>query len=164
MEKQPNTAQERSLMGKWGKRLYLLSLFMLVFTGFGQMPIFKRYYLADVPGLSWTANFYVTLYIHYVAAIVFVFLCVYYLMGYLKRGLPRGPVLRRYTIRTVFIGLALISGFFLAARNMTGMDLSPGTAYVTVWAHFISSMLFLIAAATYLRKKVAPARSGRPNS
>jgi hypothetical protein len=164
MEKQLSTAQERPLMGKWGKRLYLLSLFMLVFTGFGQMPIFKRYYLADIPGLAWTADFYVTLYIHYVAAIVFVFLCVYYLMGYLKKGLPRGALLGRYVVRTLFIGLALISGFVLAARNMTAVDISPGAAYIVVWMHFISSMLFLIAAATYLRKKVAPARSGRSNS
>jgi hypothetical protein len=146
-------------MGKWGKRLYLLSLFILVFTGFGQMPIFKRYYLADLPGLAWTADFYTTLYIHYVAAIVFVFLCTYYLVGYLKRGLPRGPVFRRYAVRALFIGLVLISGFFLAVRNMTGVTFSPGAAYVTVWVHFISTMFFLIAAATYLRKKAAPARS-----
>ena len=44
--------QRQSIMGKWGKRLYLLSLFALVFTGFGQLPIFKRYYLADIPGLD----------------------------------------------------------------------------------------------------------------
>ena len=32
---------------------YLTTVFFLTLTGFGQMPIFKRYYIADIPGLGW---------------------------------------------------------------------------------------------------------------
>jgi len=32
--------------------IYLTTTFLLVLTGFGQMPIFKRYYIADIPGLG----------------------------------------------------------------------------------------------------------------
>ena len=31
--------------------LYVLTLIVMGFTGFGQMPIFKRYYIADIPGI-----------------------------------------------------------------------------------------------------------------
>ena len=51
--------------------LYLISLFFLVLTGFGQMPVFKRYYIADIPGLGWLAQFFVTHYMHYLFAILF---------------------------------------------------------------------------------------------
>ena len=34
--------------------VYLITVFFLTLTGFGQMPIFKRYYIADIPGLGVT--------------------------------------------------------------------------------------------------------------
>ena len=34
---------------------YLMTVFFLTLTGFGNMPIFKRYYIADIPGLGWLA-------------------------------------------------------------------------------------------------------------
>ncbi len=52
------------------KPLYLLLLFVMGLTGFGQMPIFKRYYIADIPGLAWLADFYATHYIHYIGAVI----------------------------------------------------------------------------------------------
>ena len=33
--------------------LYPFTLILMGVTGFGQMPIFKRYYLADLPGFGW---------------------------------------------------------------------------------------------------------------
>ena len=46
---QSNTSAT-SLPGRW---FYLISVFFLALSGFGQMPIFKRYYIADIPGLGW---------------------------------------------------------------------------------------------------------------
>lgn len=51
----------------WG---VALSIFALFFSGFGQMPLYKRYMLADLPGMAWTADYGVTLKIHYLAAVV----------------------------------------------------------------------------------------------
>jgi hypothetical protein len=45
--------------------VYLITVLFLTLSGFGQMPIFKRYYIADIPGFGWLAQFYVTHYIHY---------------------------------------------------------------------------------------------------
>jgi cytochrome b subunit of formate dehydrogenase len=30
---------------------------MLIFTGLGCLPLFKRYYITEIPGFQWTANF-----------------------------------------------------------------------------------------------------------
>ena len=42
---------------KW---LYILTFTVMAFTGFGQMPIFKRYHVSDIPGMGWSADFYLT--------------------------------------------------------------------------------------------------------
>ena len=50
--------------------LYLVSAIMLAFTGFGQMPLYKRYYIADIPGMAWSADFYITHLLHYIFSIL----------------------------------------------------------------------------------------------
>jgi len=50
-----------------------LSTFSLFFSGFGQLPLYKRYMLSDVPYMAWTADYSITLYMHYVGAIVLMF-------------------------------------------------------------------------------------------
>ncbi|MBP1724235.1 MAG: hypothetical protein H6Q44_1940 [Deltaproteobacteria bacterium] len=70
-----------------------LSGFILVFSGFGELPIYKRYMVTEIPGLSWAGDYYVNLKIHYLAAIVFVSVMVFHALyhGWLgHRGLlPR---------------------------------------------------------------------------
>jgi len=56
-----------------------LSIFILIFTGFGQMPVYKRYFVDQLPGLAWSSNYSVTLQLHYWAAIILIFISVYYL-------------------------------------------------------------------------------------
>ncbi len=148
MEEQTKVAgRSPRIMGVWGRRIYLLSLIVLVFTGFGQLPLFKRYYISSIPGMAWSADFYTTLFIHYVAGTVFVFLCVYYLTLYLtrKRGFSG-----RSLLGGVLLALILGSGFLLAVRNMSGASLAPLTAFITVWTHFLATMAFLIAGAAFL--------------
>ena len=104
--------------------LYLITTFFLVLTGFGQMPIFKRYYIADIPGLGWLAEFFVTHYIHYLGAVVLLALATYILMDYLmvKR------IARRLTVSgSIRIGLLagiVASGGLLVIRNLTGSNFS----------------------------------------
>ncbi|MDO8941789.1 MAG: hypothetical protein Q7U75_01325, partial [Desulfobacterales bacterium] len=54
----------------WMPWLYMITLVTMTLTGFGQMPIYKRYYLSDIPGLEWLADFYLTRYAHYIGASV----------------------------------------------------------------------------------------------
>lgn len=70
-----------------------LSTFILLFTGFGQMPLYKRYKIADLPGMAWSADYSITVYIHYIAALVLIFAVAYHIVyGLIKRDfaiLPR---------------------------------------------------------------------------
>lgn len=55
-----------------------LSIFILFFSGIGQMPVYKRYFVDQLPGLSWSSDFLITLHIHYWAAAALIFITVYY--------------------------------------------------------------------------------------
>lgn len=56
-----------------------LSIFVLLFTGIGQMPVYKRYNVDQIPGFAWSSDFLTTLHIHYIAALILVFISIYYL-------------------------------------------------------------------------------------
>lgn len=142
---QPQTGEGRGF-----KILYILTLAALVFSGFGQMPIFKRYYLADLPGMAWTADFFTTLIIHYIAASVFLALVVYVLVSRAMQGglMPiNGPA----WVRAFLFLVMILTGSLLVARNAPGLVLPPGLIVAATLTHVIGTMLFLISAATYFR-------------
>jgi len=56
-----------------------LSILVLFFSGFGQMPIYKRYFIDQIPGLGWSSDFIITLHMHYWAASALIFISAYYL-------------------------------------------------------------------------------------
>lgn len=48
-----------------------LSGLVLLLTGIFELPVGKRYYIINIPGLGWSADFITSLYLHYAAAVVF---------------------------------------------------------------------------------------------
>jgi cytochrome b subunit of formate dehydrogenase/copper chaperone CopZ len=48
-----------------------LSGFLLIFSGFGELPMYKRFMVTQIPGLGWAGDFFIHLKIHYLAGIVF---------------------------------------------------------------------------------------------
>jgi hypothetical protein len=123
--------------------LYLTTTFFLVLTGFGQMPIFKRYYIADIPGLGWLAEFFVTHYLHYLGAIVLLALTAYLMADYfiLKRN-SRRMTATGY-IRFSLLSGILISGGLLVIRNLTGTNFSPEFIIFLDVTHLGLVMVFL---------------------
>ena len=74
--------------------LVALSTISLFFSGFGQLPLYKRYMLSEVPGMAWTADYSVTLLLHYLGAAVLIFAVAFHAAyhGWLRRDygfLPR---------------------------------------------------------------------------
>lgn len=65
---------------RWVHWLVALSTFALIFSGFGQMPMYQRYGLTSIPGLAWAGNYSLTLTIHYIAGLVLSFAVVYHLV------------------------------------------------------------------------------------
>jgi hypothetical protein len=124
--------------------LYLTTTFFLVLTGFGQMPIFKRYYVADIPGLGWLAEFFVTHYIHYLGAIVLLALAAYMVTDHLiLKRTSRRLTVSGFVRIAVLTGI-LVSGALLVMRNLTGSNFAPGFIIFMDLTHLGLVMLFLL--------------------
>ncbi len=65
--------------------LVAISGFVLVGSGFGQFPMFKRYNIVKLPGLAWGDNYWTHYGIHLWAAAVFVAAVVFHLVYHLRR-------------------------------------------------------------------------------
>lgn len=55
-----------------------ISSFILIFSGFGALPMYKRFMVTEIPGLGWAGDFIIQLKIHYLAAMVFVSVMVFH--------------------------------------------------------------------------------------
>lgn len=60
--------------------LIAISGFVLIFSGFGELPMYKRYMVTSIPGLGWAGNFFINLHIHYIAAVVFFSVMVFHIV------------------------------------------------------------------------------------
>ena len=58
--------------------LLAISGFLLIFSGFGEFPMYKRFMVTQIPALGWTGDFSLHLKIHYLAGIVFVSVIVFH--------------------------------------------------------------------------------------
>jgi formate dehydrogenase gamma subunit len=102
-----------------------LSGLALLFSGMGQKPMYRRYNVVKIPGLGWTDDFEIQLFIHYVAAIFFIGAIAFHLVFHLRRreleALPRrgdlGEGLR--TVKAMLLGRPEPpSGKYLAEQRL----------------------------------------------
>lgn len=123
--------------------LYLLTVFFITLSGFGQMPIFKRYYIADIPGLGWLAMFYVTHYVHYVCAALLIGFSAYIMTGYIMDGRKNSKLtVTGYLRGALIIGL-IATGILLVIRNFEGYIFSHNFIIFLDLSHLALVMLFL---------------------
>jgi hypothetical protein len=102
------------------RSLYIFSMLFLGLTGFAQMPIFKRYYIADMPGMGWLAEFYVTHYMHYLGAVLLLALIAYVLVDYVAGTGRRRRLTPAGYARSLMVGALVLSGILLVIRNQSG--------------------------------------------
>ena len=122
---------------------YLVTILFLVLSGFGQMPIFKRYYIADIPGFGWLAQFLVTHYLHYLFAIMLLVLATYGVAGYFLEGKRRFKItLSGYIRSMVLLGL-VATGMLLVVRNLPGSGFASGFIIFLDLAHLGMVMALL---------------------
>ena len=124
--------------------VYLITILLLTLTGFGQMPIFKRYYVADIPGLGWLAQFYVTHYIHYLAAILILALVAYLIVDYLILQKKHLRLTASGYLRGAILAGILASGIMLVIRNLPGSQFGPQFIVFLDLAHLGLVMTFLM--------------------
>jgi hypothetical protein len=125
------------------KPLYLMLLFIMGLSGFGQMPIFKRYYIADIPGLGWLADFYATHYLHYIGAIALFVFFVYAAVVYFGLIRRQFQLAGAAYIRIALLVLIMVTGIFRVLKNLPDVVFSPLFTMMIDISH-LAFMMFLM--------------------
>ena len=134
--------------------LYLVSAIMLTFSGFGQMPLYKRYYIADIPGMAWSADFYITHLVHYFFSIILFGIASYAVFNHLLIGKKRSALTTSGYVRAVIIAGLLVSGLLLVTYNFAGVSLPMWAAATLLFTHMGFAMAFIvIGLIVIIRKK-----------
>lgn len=129
------------------RAVYMTLLLFMALSGFGQMPIFKRYYIADIPGLAWLAEYYVTHFIHYLGAAALLGIGAYYLALYLLAERPRRRISGYGLVQGAIMLTVVITGVLRVIKNYEGYYLSSGLIIFLDILHLGAVMLFLAAGA-----------------
>ena len=127
------------------KYIYLITIFMLTLSGFAQMPIFKRYYIADIPGLGWLAKFYVTHYLHYLFGIILLAFTAYIITNFFLRLRKKYKITASGNIRAAIIAGLTASGIILVIKNFAGYHYSPAFIVLMDLIHLGLVFIFLVA-------------------
>lgn len=128
---------------KW---IYILTFIVMAFTGFGQMPIFKRYYISDIPGMAWSADFYLTHYIHYLGAIFLIGLIAYVIADYILSGRKEFGLTSSAYVRIALLSGIVITGIFRVLKNLPDVVFSPGFTLFIDISHLGFMVLYLLTA------------------
>ena len=124
---------------------YLITVFFLTLTGFGQMPVFKRYYIADIPGLGWLAKFFVTHYMHYLFAVLLLGITAFIITGYFLTNRKKIKITPSGYIRGAVLFGLVITGVLLVIRNLAGSNFPPSLIIFLDLSHLTLVMVLLIA-------------------
>lgn len=144
------SVQTAALMAPPVRAFYLLLLVLMGLTGFGQMPIFKRYYIADIPGLGWLAQFYVTHYLHYLGAIVLLGLAAYYGVLYLADRRRTLKISAYGWIQGGLMAGIVATGALRVIKNYTGVTMSSGLIVFLDILHLALAMAVMAVGLTGL--------------
>lgn len=157
-----------------------VSLVALFFSGLGQMPIYQRYYLTEIPGLGWTSQYYLTLQIHYFSAVLLIFVYAFQLFSRWRRGKPvfseqtgraagEYPYFKLLQLSRIFIHLNILlligSGMIKVIKNLPNVNLAYPLLVTVTSLHNLATVLLLVSFATYffarlLQYRKAPATAG----
>ncbi len=128
--------------------IYRITIFMLTLSGFAQMPIFKRYYIADMPGLGWLSKFYVTLYLHYLFGIIFLVFTACIITDFFLTLRKKYKITASGYIRVAILAGLTASGIILVIKNFAGYYYAPVFIVVMNLIHLGLVFIFLITGFT----------------
>ncbi|MFO7597384.1 MAG: iron-sulfur cluster-binding protein [Desulfocurvibacter africanus] len=131
----------RPLLPREFRLAFVLCVTVLAISGFAQMPIFRRYYIADVPGLAWTDDFYFTSLLHYLAAIAFLVLAGYAAGRHLTAWRTDHALTNSGILRSGLYALLIITGLAHVLGNSSLASLDSLPAMLVDMGHLASVML-----------------------
>ena len=128
------------------RRVFILAMALTAFTGFGQMPIFKRYYISDIPGMAWSADFYATHFLHYLGASVLLGLFAYFILDYILTGKKHFQLTPSAYLRIILMAGIVATGILRVFKNMPDVLFSPAfTVFIDI-SHLGFAMVYLFTA------------------
>lgn len=128
------------------RRVFILTMALTAFTGFGQMPIFKRYYISDIPGMAWSADFYATHFLHYLGASVLLGLFAYFVLDYILTGRKHFQLTPSAYLRIILLVGIVATGILRVFKNMPDVLFSPTfTVFIDI-SHLGFAMAYLFTA------------------
>jgi lysylphosphatidylglycerol synthetase-like protein (DUF2156 family) len=152
-EKMPatGTAAAASRTGFTGP-LYAAAVAVLALTGFGQLPIYQRYYLSDLPAMGWLADFYVTRNVHYAAAALFLGLIAFAALDYRLARRRRERLTRTGLVRGALIAGIVASGALIVVKNFPAVHF-PDRFVIALNLSHLGAVMGLLAVSLYCRLK-----------
>ena len=90
--------------------LLAISGLLLIFSGFGELPMYKRYMVTEIPGLGWAGDFFINLKIHYLTGIVFISIMVFHALYHGWVG-HQGLIPRKGDVKASLITILSMLGF-----------------------------------------------------
>lgn len=146
--------------------IFRVNMLFLALSGIGHMPIFKRYYIADIPGFGWLAEFHITLTIHYFTAALFLAMVTWLAT---TRILTKSEdrLTRSARVKVGLYITIIASGGLLVFKNLKGIYLPAATITATDLTHLFGAFTLGITALmarmkgwAWIEKNVPPAARG----
>lgn len=160
-----------------------LSGLVLLLTGIFELPVGKRYYIINVPGLGWSADFITSLYLHYAAAVVFTAAALFHVVYHGLRnekglmpqrgdfsqsitvikslfGFGKEPPMNKYLPeqRLAYVGMALIILMLIASglvKTYKNIYAPDMSQAVLLWATWMHNIFFIIFFLAFLAHMAA---------
>ncbi len=143
----------------WISRIFIAVMAMLAFTGMMQMPLAKRYYLTEIPGMAWTGDFYFVHKFHYVLAAILLFVVGMVVVNWILEWRDKLALTPLGAARVVLLGGIIVSGGFRVYRNMPNVTLHPDLVMTIEWMHLgLVMVMGGVALAALIRKTSAYAK------
>jgi cytochrome b subunit of formate dehydrogenase len=160
-----------------------ISGLVLLLTGIFELPVGKRYYIINVPGLGWSADFITSLYLHYAAAVVFTAAALFHVVYHGLRnekglmpqrgdfsqsitvikslfGFGKEPPMNKYLPeqRLAYVGMALIILMLIASglvKTYKNIYAPDMSQAVLLWATWMHNIFFIIFFLAFLAHMAA---------
>lgn len=154
------------------------AIFTLFFSGFGQMPLYKRYMITDF--IPWAGDYWLTLHLHYLAAIVLMTAVGWHVVfhGIRKEGgliphlkdIPESYKIIKamitggkeppsdkylaeqrlaYAYTAFSVGLLIVTGMIKVIKNL-GVNMDTGLLFWGTQLHNLGTVLLLVGVAAHL--------------
>ena len=130
--------------------IYSATAVILVLAALAQMPLAKRYYLADIPGLAWTGNFLTSYHVFYMAAVLMTVLISYGTADFLLQKDRHMQLSTAGIIKAGSLAGLLISGFMKITMNASNVYFSLEYIVFVNFTYIIFTMLFLLSTLIFI--------------